>query len=316
MTRLALSFCAAVIAAAGALPALPALAQQPAAGAFSIVTVEPKGKNELSAPVPASAVKVKLQGKNADVAGWRPYTGKGTQPDLQLVLLIDDAARSSLGQHLRELRQFLIAQPSTTEEAVIYMRNGAAAFTAPFSTNHQQIADTLRMPLSGPAGGASPYFALTDLMKRWPAHAPSERREVVMISDGVDRYTGLRYDPENPYITSTIRDAIRNHVLVYAIYYRDAGLVDRTEAGVNSGQNYLTQLAQSVGGDFFFQGLGNPVDMTPFLDQISHKLANQYELQVAPPPGLKGVVQLKVQVAAPNTRTQAPQQIDLSTPAQ
>jgi hypothetical protein len=310
MKRFAWLFSAALGLAASALPIL---AQQPPAGTYSVVTVEPRGKTELSAPVPASAVRVKVQGKNAEVAGWRPYTAKGTQPDLQLVLLIDDAARTSLGQHLGELRQFLIAQPPTTEVAVIYMRNGAAAFTAPFSTNHQQIADTLRIPLSGPAGGASPYFALTDLMKRWPAHAPSERREVVMISDGVDRYSGLRYDPENPYITTTIRDCVRNHVIVYAIYYREGGLVDRTDAGVNSGQNYLTQLAQAVGGDFFFQGLGNPVDMTPFLEQINHKLANQYELQVSPPAGLKGVVQLKVQVAAPNTRTQAPQQLEVNS---
>ena len=309
MRRIVVSFLSALLFAVGSLAA--ALAQQ-SGGPFSIVTVEPKGKSELSAPVPASAVKVKVGGKGAEVAEWRPYTGRGTRPDLQLVLLIDDGARSSLGQHIKELKQFLIEQPPTTEVAVIYMRNGAAAFTAPFSTNHAQIAETLRLPLSGGGAGASPYFALSDLMKRWPQHDPAERREVVMITDGIDRYNGLRYDPENPYITSTIRDCIRNHVVVYPIYYLDAGLADRTAAGVDSGQNYLTQMAQAVGGEFFYQGFSNPVDMAPFLNQINHKLAHQYELRVSPVAGQKGITELKVQVAAPNTRTQAAQQIDLS----
>lgn len=291
---------------------LPIQAQAPApSGPSTIVTVEPKGRTELAAPVPASAVHPKVAGKNADVAEWRGYTGRGSQPDLQLVLLIDDGARSSLGLHLKELQRFLLDQPPTTEEAVIYMRNGASAFTAPFSTNHEQIAQSLRIPLSSPGAGASPYFALSDLIKRWPQHTQDERREVVMITDGIDRYTGLRYDPSNPYITATIRDSIRNGVVIYPIYYRDAGFADRTQAGVDSGQNYLTQLAQAVGGEFFYQGYGNPVDFSPYLTQITHKLANQYELQVTPPAGTRGIVNLRVQVAAPNTRVQAAQQIEL-----
>jgi hypothetical protein len=311
MKRIYLPLSAALLVVLGALSALPVRAQQ-ASGPFSIVTVEPKGKSELSAPVPASAVKAKVGGKSAEVAGWRQYSGRGTQPDMQLVLLIDDAARTGLAQHLKELRQFLIEQPPTTEEAVIYMRNGTAAFTAPFTTNHEQVAETMRITLSGGAGVSSPYFALDDLLKRWPAHAPEERREVVMITDGVDRYSGLRYDPDNSYITSSIRDCIRNHVIVYSIYYKESGLVDRTGAGVDSGQNYLTQISQAVGGDFFYQGFSNPVDMTPFLNQINRKFANQYELRVAPVAKEKGVVDLKVQVAAPNTHTQAPQQIDMT----
>jgi VWFA-related protein len=278
-------------------------------GASTIVTVEPKGSGELAEPVPQSAVRAKVEGKDAPVEAWRHFSGKGAEPDLQLVLLIDDSARSSLGLHQKELQRFLTEQPPTTEVALVYMRNGTAAFTAPFTTNHEQVAGTLRLPLASPGANSSPYFALSDLMKRWPAHNPDERREVVMITDGVERYTGLRYDPTNPYVTETIRDALRNNVVVYSIYYRDAGFVDNTALGTNSGQNYLTQFAAAVGGQFFYQGVGNPVDFTPYLDEINHKLANQYELRVTPPARAKNVVSLKVQVSAPNTRTQAAQQI-------
>ena len=100
-------------------------------------------------------------------------------------------------------------------------------------------------------------------------------------------------------------------MVVYPIYFLDAGLADRLGAGAESGQNYLTQLADGVGGEFFYQGFSSPVDMTPFLNQINRKLANQYELRVRPASGEKGIADLSVKVAAPNTRTQAARQIDL-----
>ena len=297
-----------------ALPGFsPLLAQDAVGRPLTIVTVEPKGSGELAAPVPATAVKVKVNNKNAEVVDWTAYGANATQPNLQLVLLIDDGARSSLGLHLKELQNFITQQPPTTEVAVAYMRNGTAQLTGPFTTDHAQTAQTLRLPISAPGVNGSPYFSLSDLMKKWPAHGPDERREVVMITDGIDRYNGLRYDPSNPYINATIRDLIRNRVVVYSIYFHNAGFADRTEAGVNSGQNYLTQLCAAVGGDFFFQGFGNPVDFTPYLNQINRKLGNQYELRVQPPAGAKNIVNLKVQVSAPNTKTQAAQQIFVET---
>lgn len=306
---LGLSLFAALLMGGWILPAFSPLLAQDAPGASTIVTVEAKGSGELAERVPASAVKVKVSGKNAEIAGWNAFTANATQPNLQLVLLIDDGARSSLGLQIKDLQTFITQQPPTTEVAVAYMRNGTAQLTGPFTTDHAKAAQTLRLPISGPGTNGSPYFSLSDLLKKWPAHNPEERREVVMITDGIDLYNGLRYDPSNPYIMATIRDAIRNRLVVYAIYYHNAGFADRTAAGVNSGQNYLTQLTSALGGDFFYQGFGNPVDFTPYLNQISRKLGNQYELRVQPPAGAKNVVNLKVQVSAPNTKTQAAQQI-------
>jgi hypothetical protein len=73
-----LSFSAALMFSLGlgglALPAFsPLLAQDAAGGPSTIVTVEPKGSGELSAPVPATAVKVKVNNKNAEVAGWTAF---------------------------------------------------------------------------------------------------------------------------------------------------------------------------------------------------------------------------------------------------
>lgn len=295
-----------------AVPAFSPLLAQEAAfdGPATIVTLDPKGKGELAEPVSATAVKVKVNGKDAKVTSWNAYGPNATQPNLQLVLLLDDGARASLGLHLQEMQRFITQQPPTTEVALGYMRNGTAQLTGPFTTDHAQAAAQLRLPISAPGVNGSPYFSLRDLLQKWPApRNPGERREVVMITDGIDRYNGLRFDPSNPYVTSAINDAIRNRVVVYAIYFHNAGFADRTGAGINSGQNYLTQMCTALGGDFFFQGFGNPVDFTPYLDQINRKLGNQYELRIEPPAGAKNIVNLRVQVSAPNTKTQAAQQI-------
>jgi hypothetical protein len=53
------------------------------------------------------------------------------------------------------------------------------------------------------------------------------------------------------------------------------------------------------------------VDFTPFLDQINTRLGNQYELRVNVDHAKPGLANLKVQVAAPNTKTEAAQQIYL-----
>ena len=287
-----------------------AYASQPAgdSGVPVIVTVYPKS-GELATTVPVSAVQAKVGGKTSEITDWHPF--RGTKTDLQLLLLIDDSARSSLGQHIGELRQFLLNQPPTTEVAVAYMQNSGARLTTPFTADHKAAADTLRLPLSVPGGNGSPYFVLSDVVKKWQK-PEGVRREVVMISDGIDRYSGLRFDPSNPYVRKTTTDCLIAGVVVYSIYFHDAGLAGRTFAGTDSGQNYLLQMTQATGGQSFYQGFSNPVNFTPFLNEINKRLGNQYELGLQPPIERKGLENLKVQVSAPNTKVEAPQQIFLN----
>jgi VWFA-related protein len=316
--------CAAALAAAGVCA--PVFAQQTSgsdsggagqgAGTTGhvIVTVEPKS-HEAAPDIPQSDVLAKVNGKQAEVQGWRKFNN--ARPDLELILLVDDSARSSLGLHLKEMKTFLMSLPPTTAVAVAYMQNAGPELLHPLTTDHKAAADTLRLPMGVPGGNASPYFILSTLIHRWPDQTPNVRHEVVMISDGVDRYYSLRYDPEDPYVNATIHDAIRGGVIVYSIYYRDTGFASRTMMGINGGQNYLTQLSDETGGQLFYEGFGNPVDMTPFFKSISQKLDNQYELTVTPPNGVpKGVDALKVNVKAPNVKVQAPQRIFFPTPAQ
>jgi hypothetical protein len=176
-------------------------------------------------------------------------------------------------------------------------------FVQPFTPDHAAAASTLHAPASPSGANADPYFALTDLAKRWPSAAPGFRHEVVMISNGVSSYSGLRYDPDNPYVTNATSQAQKAGIVVYSIYYKDRGFAQRLGAAINSGQNYLIQMSEATGGELYYEGFENPVSMAPFFSQISRNLENQYELSLAVPTRVKdGLQSLKVKLNAPNAK--------------
>ena len=210
---------------------------------------------------------------------------------------------------------FLTSLPPNVAVAVAYIENGAPHFLSPFTTDHAAAAGTLRLTSSPPGANSDPYFALQALVDGWPSREAGKRHEVVMISDGVDPYFGLRYDPENPYVTKATSDAQKRGVVVYSIYYKDRGRADRLGIAINSGQNYLIQMSEATGGEAYFIGFENPVSFVPFFTQISRNLMNQYELGVSVPAKVKdGLQSLKVKVNAPNTKTMAPADIFIGEP--
>ena len=129
-----------------------------------------------------------------------------------------------------------------------------------------------------------------------------------MVTDGVDRYNGARFDPEDPYVQAAISDAQKAGVLVYSIYYKGAGRLDQNAQVVDSGQNFLTQLSNATGGQVYLEGLGNPVSFAPFLSDIQRKLQNQYELTFvsSAKPGLQSI---KVKTTQPNTNLKYPERV-------
>ena len=249
--------------------------------ATTIVTVLPK-KGDAVAAIPASSLEVKVDGKKITPTQWRPY-GQG---QVQLVLLIDDSARTSFGRNLDDLSQFIQGLPPNVVVGIAYMQNGAAVFSGPMSNNHAEIAKMIHLPGGSPGSNASPYFCLQDLAKRWPAPPSAARREVLMITDGVDEYN-LRYDPEDPYVLAAINASNRAGLVLFSIYYRDQGRLSRNFYETNAGQNYLFQVADATGGNVYYEGLTNPVSFQPFLGDLTRRLENQYELGVPVTPSKK-----------------------------
>jgi hypothetical protein len=226
---------------------------------------------------------------------WVPL--QGDRAGLELFVLVDDAADSSLGSQLKDISGFITAQPAATKIGVAYMQNGAAHILQNPTPDHTLASKALRLPLGELASGTSPYFAIADLVKRWPD--TTERREVLVISDGIDRYWGS--GAGDPYVDSAIEDAQRAGIVIFAIYSPGEGHYGHSSWRVNWGQNYLSQLADETGGEAYYLGNGAPVSFTPYLDDLTHRLTRQYELTfLAMAKKKAGMQQVKLETEVPN----------------
>lgn len=271
------------------------------------VTVLPKSSNAPPSTVPQPTVEISVNGHKSAVSAWQPL--RGDQASVEVVLLIDEGARDSLGREMDDITHFVQSLPPNVKFTIAYMENGRAVMTGPLTTDHAAAVKGLRLPAAMPEENGSAYFCLSDLAKRWPSNDREARREVIMITDGVDYYE-RHYDPQDPYLLEAIQDSVRARMVVYSIYWRDAGFLDRTGYANFDGQNLLAQVAQSTGGKSYWIGLGNPVALQPYFEDFSRRLQNQYELGFMVP--LRGKAQeetLKVKVNAPDASVTAPQQV-------
>lgn len=264
--------------------------------AHLIVTVEPhKGA---SMPVINREDVMVLEGHNRDkVIDWVP--AQGDHAALELFIFIDDSSRSDLGQQLDDIRKFINSQPPSTKIGVAYMRNGTALIAQDLTTDHPLAAKALRLPIGIGGAEASPYFALSDLVKHhWPTS--NARRSVLMVTDGIDRYYGAG-DLQDPYLDEAIDDALRAGVMVSAIYNPDAGHFGHSYWQTYWGQIYLSHLADETGGEAYYIGFTGPaVAFAPYLDDEANRLQHQYLLTFMPQPQKKaGWQRVRVRTEVP-----------------
>jgi len=271
----------------------------------AIVTVLPG--SEVPGGIPQDALHLKINGKDSNITGWTALESPASR--LEVVVLIDDGARASLGNQLKDIAKFIQGLRPEAKVAVAYMENGRAVLGGPLTTDHAAVARELHLPVSGMPGiSASSYFCLSDLARHWPSTDTHARREVVMVTDGVDNYEP-RYDPEDPYVQAAIQDSVRAHLLVYSIYWRNQSRFDRTGYAADDGQNLLAQVAEATGGNSYWQGYGNPVSLQPYLADIDRRIQNQYELDfMTPASGKPRMASLRLRVSA-DAKVEAPQQV-------
>lgn len=294
------------------LPVSVALAQNgaPQGQGVAVVTVMPKGSSEAPIKVQPQDLQVRVNGKESSVTGWT--AARGAHSPLELVVLIDGSARASLGTQLSEIEGFVKEMPSHTKMAIAYMQNGRAALTGPLSSDPADVLKGLRLPGGAPGTNGSPYFCLSDLAKNWPSTDRAARREVVMITDGVDDYSP-RYDPNDPYMQSAINDSVRAGLVVYTIYWANRGRIDSSANENNAGQSLLNLVTEATGGSNYWQGVGNPVSFDPYFKDLRLRFENQYRLSFNTPlKGKQEVETLKLKVGGPEAKVYYPQQVLVS----
>lgn len=256
-----------------------------------VVTAEPKHGNELP-QITQQDVMVSQGHDRRPVTGWVPATGP--HAGLELAILVDDSAGFSFGNQMDDIRAFITEQPPTTLVAVGYMQNGTVSLAQNFTQDHAAAAKSLRLPQGFVGAEASPYFSLSEFVKRWPANPAAPRREVLMITDGIDTFYGGVYP--DPYVDTAIQDAQCAAVVVYSIYTPGAGHFAHTYWRIYWGQNYLAQLSEETGGEsYYFLGAEAPVSFAPYLNQMAQRLTHQFLLTfLAKPQKKAGTEPVKV----------------------
>jgi hypothetical protein len=280
--------------------------------AHLVVTVEPHHGHDVP-PINREDVMV-YEGKERDqVTDWVP--AQGEHAALELFILLDDGSNASLGTQLQDIRKFIEAQPPSTLVGIAYMQNGIAKVEQTPTNDHAQAVKALRLPMGMRGANGSPYFSLPDLIKRWP---PSKaRREVFMVSDGIDLYYGSG-DLNDPYVQEAIEAAQRAGILVSAIYSPGVGHFGHSYWQTYWGQLYLSELAEKTGGEGYYIGFnGPPVSFEPYLEDFARRLTNQYLLTfLAKPPKKAGLVPVKLRTEVKNADLISADRVYVAPPPQ
>ncbi|HEY6768181.1 MAG TPA: hypothetical protein VI386_25785 [Candidatus Sulfotelmatobacter sp.] len=261
-----------------------------------MVTVEAHHGSD--APVISREDVMVFEGRDRDrVTDWVP--AQGEHAALELFILLDDGSNGTLGTQFEDLRKFIGAQPNSTKIGVAYMQNGTARVQQDLTNDHAQAAKALRLPLGEPGINASPYFSLSDLIKRWPAS--TARREVLMVTDGIDRFYGTG-DVQDPYLDTVIDDADRAGISVSAIYNPGSGHFGHSYWQTYWGQIYLSRLAEETGGEAYYIGFtGPPVAFAPYLEDLGRRLTHQYLLSfLAKPQNKAGWQRVRLKTEVPH----------------
>ncbi len=309
MKRIAMTM---TLAAGALMAAAPALPQNENEGrGQAVVTVLPAHDNGQPANVSPQDLAIKVNGKNTTITNLQPLRGQNDR--LELVVLIDSSARSSIGTQMNDIANFVKTLPPQAKVSIAWMVNGTAQLATPLTTDHQAALKGIHLPSGLPGQSASPYFCLSNLAQHWPSSDRSARRVVVMITDGIDYYNP-RYDPEDPYMQAAITDSVKSGLVVYSIYWQNLGRFDRSMYGTDAGHNLINEVTQATGGYSYWQGYGNPVSFQPYFKDLTRRLQNQYEVAfTAPLNGKSGDVEnIKVKLNNVPAKVDAPQQVYVS----
>jgi hypothetical protein len=236
-----------------------------------------------------------LQGKNRlTVTDWVPLQRE--QGELQLFVLMDESLASDIGIQFEDLRHFMMNEPATTAIALGYMQHGTAEVVQTFTKDHSLVAKALRLPMGASGISPSPYLSVSDVINHWPE--TTARREILMVSNGVDQLNG---GPSNPYLATAIEQAQRSGIQIYGIYASAAGHFGHSFWQVNWGQNDMAQMAEETGGEFYVQGTRTPIAFKPYLAEFQERLRHQYKLTFLMPPDSKpGYQRINLETEVPN----------------
>jgi len=254
-------------------------------------------------------------------------SAQGDNATLQLMILIDDTLNTqAVGNNLNDVKEFIKAQPPSTVVAVGYMSNATVNMLQNFTADHEQAIKAIRLPRGGVSTMDSPYLSLISVVKGWPQQ--NVRREVLMVSDGIDRLRGERptagqlgpgFGTEPLYhsmptisqdATSASEISQRYNVIVHSIYSPGVGRAGRSSWDLQLGLGGLSKIAEETGGECYSLGTSPLVSFKSYLDRLQKALDNQYFLVfLATPKKKAGFQRVNIQTEVDNAEILAPDNV-------
>ncbi len=249
---------------------------------------------------------------------------RGDTAALQLFILIDDTLGSGVGNNLSDIKEFISAQPATTLIGIGYMSNATVNIVQNFTADHALAVKAVRLPRGNTSTMDSPYLSLISLVKGWPQQ--NVRREVLMVTDGIDRLrgekpTGSQLGPNfgpvyhsmpsmSPDVNSASEISQRYNVIVHSLYAIGVGRAARSSWDLQIGLSGLSKLADETGGECFSLGTSNAVSFKPYLERLQKIFDSQYYLVFLATPGKKpGLQRVRISTEVANVEIAAPDNV-------
>jgi len=318
--RLLVAFC---LCALNAPTAFPQEKAAPSTAEVHVVITDLAVQSDSELPrLRQDEVKVK-QGKTfLQVTQLIP--AQGDSAALQLMILIDDTLNPVVGGNLNDLKEFIKAQPPSTVIGIGYMSNAGVNVVQNFTPDHDLAVKAVRLPRGALSTMDSPYLSLISLVKGWTQQ--TVRREVLMLSDGIDRLRGEAPAPSRlgpsfgpvyhsmPTISTNATSASeisqRYNVIVHSLYAVGVGRAGRSSWDLQLGLGGLSKIADETGGECYSLGTSNLVSFKPYLERFQRTLDNQYYLVfLAIPKKNAGLQRVNILTEISNSEIAAPDNV-------
>jgi len=197
---------------------------------------------------------------------------------LNLAVLIQDDLVSQVANEMGVTRDFIRSLPQGSRVMVGYITAGSLQVRQPFTTDLEQAAKSLRMPLASQASSPfNPYVEVVEALKKFD-QSWTNANAVLLISDGLDTSRGFDSTAAGQTLDleRAINEANKRQVSIFSFYAPSVGLTSRSRLAASYGQSSLNKLSNQTGGQAFFQGITGFVTFDSYFARLSETLNRQY----------------------------------------
>ena len=197
---------------------------------------------------------------------------------LNLAVLIQDDLVSQVANEMGVTRDFIRSLPQGSRVMVGYITAGSLQVRQPFTTDLEQAAKSLRMPLASQASSPfNPYVEVVEALKKFD-QSWTNANAVLLISDGLDTSRGFDSTAAGQTLDleRAINEANKRQVSIFSFYAPSVGLTSRSRLAASYGQSSLNKLSNQTGGRAFFQGSTGFVTFDSYFARLSETLNRQY----------------------------------------